>query len=254
MTGDNLMTKTASKILIILAVIAMAFASSCATPKAPFDSNWKLDSVRVDGTTTLAADIKLVEQTRIIIDSENNVTFYYDGKIHYGRIDIKQYEDSIVTLNDTDMKLYCRISGQDLRVSIDNSDENVAVFNATKEETLIPVVEEEGTYDISVTGTGNMTVEFTNRGDETWCFGEYYNLEVKRDDIWFYVPSKEPVAVHDLGHELAPGQSDTLDYDLDPYGKIRPGDYRLAVGGIGDRTNNYYVYFTVEEDGSKSFS
>ena len=249
------MTKTASKILIILLVAAMIFSlSSCATPKAPFDSNWTLDYVCENGTATFAEEVALIKQPRIIIDSDNNVTFYFKGEIHYGTLEIKKYEDSIVTMNDVDMKLYCRISGDNLRVAVDNNDDNVVIFRATKESTLIPVVEEEGTYNISVTGTGSMTVEFTNRDDETWCFGEYYNLEVLKDGIWFYVPSKEPVAVHDLGHELAPGQSDTLDYDLDPYGKIRPGDYRLAVGGLGDRTNNYYVYFTVEEDGSKSFS
>ena len=248
------MTRTASKFLIVIAVIAMAFSiASCAAPKAPFDSNWKLDYVVENGTATFAEDVELIKQPVIIIDSDNNVTFYFKGAIHYGRLEIKQYEDSIITLNDTDMKLYCMISGNNLSVSIDGSDENGVCFVATKENTLIPVVEEEGTYDISVTGTGSMTVEFTNRDDEVWCFGEYYNLEVLKDGIWFYVPSSG-ISVHDLGHELSPGQSDTLDYDLEPYGKISPGEYRLAVGGLGDRTNNYYVYFTVEEDGSKSLS
>ena len=252
------MTKTATKLLILLNIVvvvfALAFVTSCADKKAPFDSNWELEYVTENSTTTEAADIDPVKQPRIIIDSDNNVTFYYKGEIHYGRIDIKQYEDSVIKFNDTDMILYCRISADSLRASIDGDDYNVIIFKATKDMTLIPVVDVEGTYDISVTGTGSMTVEFTNNDDKTWWFGEYYNLEVKKDGNWYYVPSDEPVAVHDLGHELAPGQSDTLDYDLSPYGKIRPGEYRLAVGGIGDRSNNYYVYFTVEEDGSKSFS
>ena len=257
-TGDRQMRKRFSKIVLVLLTLttmaALSFlAGSCAQPNASIDSNWELDCVVKDGKTTDAVDIKVIDQPGIIIDSDDNVTFYFDHEIHYGRINGQEGQDTIVTLNDTDEKLYLRIAGDSLRVSINGSDDNLAVFKAAKEKALIPIVESEGTCDISVKGSGNITVEFTNNGNEIWCFGEYYRLEVQKEGIWCYVPSNEPVAVHDLGHELQPGQTDSLTYDLKPYGKIRPGDYRLAVGGIGDNTNFYYVYFTVTEDGSLSF-
>ena len=42
------------------------------------------------------------------------------------------------------MILYCRISADSLRASIDGDDYNVIIFKATKDMTLIPVVDIEG--------------------------------------------------------------------------------------------------------------
>ena len=103
--------------------------------------------------------------------------------------------------------------------------------------------------DIALYVTGDsqaVTVEFVNRDDEPWHFGEYYKLEFLRDGTWYYVPS-EDYAVHDLAHELAPNQKDSLTYDLTPFGKLDAGDYRIACGGGGDNNNNYYAYFHITD-------
>lgn len=119
---------------------------------------------------------------------------------------------------------------------------------------MIPVAENEGADAIltSVVSVDPFTVEFTNQSDQLWGFGEYYKIEVIKDGRWYYAPNYEPVSVHDLGHELEPGQSSTLIYDLSPYGSLAPGEYRIACGDIGTGNNVYYAYFTVKTDGSLS--
>ncbi len=118
-----------------------------------------------------------------------------------------------------------------------------------KKKDYAPVNEGVGTMDIAlyvIGDTQKVTVEFENRDDETWHFGEYYELEIMIDGVWYYVPG-EDYCVHDLAHELAPGQRDSLTYSLTPFGKLDSGDYRIACGGLGDKTNNYYAYFHITD-------
>ena len=61
------------------------------------------------------------------------------------------------------------------------------------------------------------------------------------------------ITVHDLGHELAPGQSMNFTYDMHFFGALELGDYRLSVGDLGNRNNIYYAYFKVNADGTYSY-
>lgn len=91
-------------------------------------------------------------------------------------------------------------------------------------------------------------VTFTNISDEPWSFGEYYKLEVSIGNEWYYVPSEDYI-VHDLMHEIGPGTTYTLTYDLSPFGDLDPGDYRISCGGAAFNENVYYAYFTKTDDG-----
>lgn len=91
-------------------------------------------------------------------------------------------------------------------------------------------------------------VTFTNISDEPWSFGEYYKLEVSIGNEWYYVPSEDYI-VHDLMHEIGPGTTYTLTYDLSPFGDLDPGDYRISCGGLDFTSNVYYAFFTKTDDG-----
>ena len=91
-------------------------------------------------------------------------------------------------------------------------------------------------------------VTFTNISDEPWSFGEYYKLEVLIGNKWYYVPSEDYI-VHDLMHEIGPGTTYTLTYDLSPFGYLAPGDYRISCGGLDFTTNVYYAFFIKTDDG-----
>ncbi len=118
---------------------------------------------------------------------------------------------------------------------------------------LTLVNETIGAYPISARVTDNCTVQFENQGEETWFFGEYYCLEILIESNWYYVPTVNDLVVHDLAHELEPGQSTSLSYSLDPYGELQPGHYRIACGDIGNKTNIYYAEFDIEDDGKFSW-
>ena len=124
-----------------------------------------------------------------------------------------------------------------------------AGLSACGKAAYTPVDETPGTLQISAEFVGNGTVKLTNHDTELWGFGEYYSLEVFRNGTWYYQPLKHDLVVHDLGHELAPGQSQTMTYDLTPYGKLSPGRYRIACGGLGDSTNWYYAEFELLKNG-----
>ena len=127
-----------------------------------------------------------------------------------------------------------------------------------RKEDLTLVDETPGTFPIVArvkdgSDGENLTVEFTNNGEETWFYGEYYSIQVLIDGKRYYVPTVEPWVVHDLGHELQPGQTLTMTYSLAPYGTLKPGSYIIACGDIGNKTNVYYADFVVMENGGFLF-
>lgn len=128
-------------------------------------------------------------------------------------------------------------------------------INGYNKKDLVPINERAGTDNIKVYCVDcnegkDITVKIKNLTDDVFGFGEYYTIQVFVDGVWYYVPYVNENMVHDLGHELSPGASDTLTYSLFPYGgKLYPGHYRIACCGIGDNLNNYYAEFDVTDDG-----
>lgn len=126
--------------------------------------------------------------------------------------------------------------------------------NGYKKKDLVPVNEKAGTDSINVFVADHnqgkdITVKIKNLTKDTFSYGEYYSIQVFVDGAWYYVPTKEDNVVHDLAHELQPGQSYAQTYSLYPYGgELKPGHYRIACCGIGDGANNYYAEFDVMDD------
>ena len=246
------MKKTAATFLMLLFVISAVFSfSACSDKNAPITSNWELESITNGKTFSRASDFEDKDKPRFICDKELDVTFYNLGDIHYGRIESQKDDLYIISYNDTDTRMFAKVIKEELHITIEGNNDLEMVFKTTKDQTLIPVIDKENdNSDIKAIMVSNCSVEFTNNSDKVWCFGEYYQLEVMKDSKWYYAPSSEPVSVHDLGHELQPGQSTTLTYDLTPYGELKPANYRLACGDIGDGSNYCYAYFTIEIDGA----
>ena len=127
--------------------------------------------------------------------------------------------------------------------------------NGYNKKDLVPVNETPGKDNIQVfvvdyNDGKDITVKIKNLSDEVFCYGEYYSIQIFVDGAWYYVPYVNENMVHDLGHEMSSGGSDTLTYSLYPYGgKLNPGHYRIACCDIGDMKNNYYAEFNVMADG-----
>lgn len=131
------------------------------------------------------------------------------------------------------------------------------VSKGYQKDKMTPVNESAGNYFIvtNIVDIGeDITVKFENRDSLTWFFGEYYSIQVLLDKTWYYVPTVSEWAVHDLGHELDPGQSTTMTYSLLPYGKLQPGHYRIACGDVGNSANIYYAFFDVTEESKMTWT
>ena len=245
-------TASALSVLIILAMV-LSFAACSKTDNAPISSNWKFDSVKSGVTSQQASDLSEEEIPILFIDNEYNVIYNRVGKYHYGWIAEQNNNKYRIDFSDSTKSMTAKITGDTMTVSVEGDSNNSMIFKVTDEKTVMPINDMTGPFDITAKVVGDFLVEFTNNGNETWGFGEYYHLEVMKNGKPYYLPPEVPLTVHDLGHELAPGQSDTLSYDLSPYGKLMPGDYRVAAGDGGDGKNFYYAYFTVNADGTIVF-
>ena len=250
------MKTTAAKSLAVLLVAALMLSFSSCFKKTVWinDSNWKFESMETNGTKLTAEDFSADQIPVFICDKNLNVFLYYNGSIRYGRMAGNVNYSYLLDFTDSEQYIDAGGSGDKLIIYYEGNNDSKMIFRATEEKSYIPVVDEtEGSYLIDVKAIDNGVVEFTNMDDETWYFGEYYKLEVLRGGIWYYVPYTEPFVVHDLGHELAPGQSMNFTYDMHFFGSLEPGDYRLSVGDLGNRNNVYYAYFKVNADGTYSY-
>lgn len=250
------MKTTAVKSLAVLLVAALMLSFSSCFKKTVWinESNWKFESMEANGTKLTAEDFSEDQIPVFICDKNLNIFLYYNGAIRYGRMAGNVNYSYLLDFTDSERYIDADGSGDKLIIYYEGNNDSKMIFRATEEKSYIPVVDEtEGSYLIDVKAIDNGVVEFTNMDDETWYFGEYYKLEVLRGGIWYYVPYTEPYVVHDLGHELAPGQSMNFTYDMHFFGPLEPGDYRLSVGDLGNGKNIYYAYFRVNEDGTYSY-
>lgn len=103
---------------------------------------------------------------------------------------------------------------------------------------LTPAEELEPPANISMTLTAqegkNLTVELTNHGAEEWVYGKYFSVQVLLDNIWYKIPvtSAENWGFIDIAMVLAPDKTQTESYNLDMYGELPKGTYRLVVEGM----------------------
>lgn len=126
--------------------------------------------------------------------------------------------------------------------------------NGYNKKDLVPVNDNAGNdsilaYVVDYNAGKDITVKIKNNTDKVFAYGEYYTIQVFIEGVWYYVPYTAENVVHDLAHELQPGQAYTQTYSLYPYGgKLNPGHYRIACCDIGDGSNIYYAEFNVMAD------
>ncbi|MGN1345903.1 MAG: immunoglobulin-like domain-containing protein [Eubacteriales bacterium] len=90
-----------------------------------------------------------------------------------------------------------------------------------------------------------ITLVLTNDTAEEWCYGEYFSVHAKLDGEWYVLPTKPDRnwAFIDIGYLLMPGASETRTYQLEMFGELPAGEYRLVVNGDSD----VFCEFTMTE-------
>ena len=65
---------------------------------------------------------------------------------------------------------------------------------------------------------------------EEFTYGEYFSLQKQIDGQWYTMPVRaDNVGFQDIAHILPDGESASETYNLDIYGTLEPGMYRLVV-------------------------
>ena len=86
------------------------------------------------------------------------------------------------------------------------------------------------TLTVEDIGTSEITVRITNNSGEEFSYGEYFSIQKQIDGQWYTVPVRaDNVGFQDIAHILPNGESASETYNLDIYGTLEPGTYRLGV-------------------------
>ena len=86
------------------------------------------------------------------------------------------------------------------------------------------------TLTVEDIGTSEITVRITNNSGEEFSYGEYFSIQKQIDGQWYTVPVRaDNVGFQDIAHILPDGESTSETYNLDLYGTLEPGIYRLVV-------------------------
>ena len=90
------------------------------------------------------------------------------------------------------------------------------------------------TMTVEDIGTSEITVRITNDSGEEFSYGEYFSLQKQIDGQWYMIPVRaDNIGFQDIAHILPNGESVSETYDLDIYGTLEPGIYRLVVETLG---------------------
>lgn len=86
------------------------------------------------------------------------------------------------------------------------------------------------TMTVEDIGTSGITVRIANNSGEEFSYGEYFSLQKQIDGQWYTIPVRaDNVGFQDIAHILPNGESASETYNLDIYGTLEPGVYRLVV-------------------------
>jgi hypothetical protein len=252
------MKRIFSKILVsvLLMTSVFSFAACGDGTHSAITSNWKFESVSVDGKTTRAADMHEDIMPMITIDEdglnkgEYFVTYRQNGKNHRASMSLENGKYRIDYV-DSKEDMIAKVRGNKLTLTIEGRKGASIVFVATAEKVFIPADDTKPAPEfMKAKMTGKGKVEITNEGDSEYMYGRFYQLEVQKKGKWCYARAIESFAWTAEGIILPAGGSNTEEYDLSHYGKLFSGKYRLAVG---EQNACIYAYFTVNDDGSFSY-
>ena len=78
-----------------------------------------------------------------------------------------------------------------------------------------------------------ITVSIANNSGEEFSYGRYFSLQKQIDGQWYTMPVQaDNIGFEDLACVLPDGKSASETYDLNIYGTLEPGIYRLVVQNL----------------------
>lgn len=122
-------------------------------------------------------------------------------------------------------------------------DENGWIADYLPSAGNLPAMPETLTAAVSRFDNNALTVEFTNSGEEDWLFGEIFELQAQLDGEWYQVPRLPGDWIYiALAYLVMPQQTLEHNYDLNCYGTLPEGNYRIV-------TDNFSAEFYLNASG-----
>lgn len=76
-------------------------------------------------------------------------------------------------------------------------------------------------------------VSITNQGSEEWTCGEFYEIQVLIDGVWYEVPTVPGNwGFNCMGYYVPTGETQSLTSHMAMYGQLPPGTYRFVINGL----------------------
>jgi hypothetical protein len=89
------------------------------------------------------------------------------------------------------------------------------------------------TMDLVSWDSETVSVNITNNNDAEWMYGEEYVLQVLLDGIWYEIPALPGHWVfNSIGLIVQSGEVQEKTYNLEMYGELPAGTYRLVAFGL----------------------
>ncbi len=158
----------------------------------------------------------------ISVTASGGVWLKNDGAVYYGDTDLSGlWEQMEGKDEDTRNALNFPNAG---RLSAYHT---IFLLKADEQTAEVP----EGlTLTVEDIGTSEITVRITNNSGEEFSYGEYFSIQKQIDGQWYTVPVRaDNVGFQDIAHILPNGESASETYNLNIYGTLEPGTYRLVV-------------------------
>ena len=158
----------------------------------------------------------------ISVTASGGVWLKNDGAVYYGDTDLSVLWEQMEG-KDEDIRSVLNFPNAG-RLS---SYHTIFLLKADEQTAEVP----EGlTLTVEDIGTSEITVRITNNSGEEFSYGEYFSLQKQIDGQWYTVPVRaDNVGFQDIAHILPNGESASETYNLNIYGTLEPGTYRLVV-------------------------
>jgi len=193
--------------------------------KATKTESWSLEDITLP---TYGLEIGSTDGTSIFVAWSNGYWISQDGAVYSFDFDFAGIEQDYDWSDGDEFSSFsvfpcARILSQ-----------NESGWNSTL---LTPVAELNPPKGITMTleawEDDAVTVTITNESGAEWSYGEYYNLQVLLDGVWYEIPAVPGNwSFHDIAFTIQDGENQDKTYNLTMYGNLPAGKYRLVAENL----------------------
>ena len=203
--------------------------------KATEAKNWSFKDI---APPIYGLEINATDGMGIFAAWSNGYWITQDGKAYSFKFDFEKLTEKY-SWSDSLSALPFTIFPCARRLTQDESGWNSTLLTPAK--TLYP----PNSIDMTLKSWNKNTIEvsITNNRGEDWMYGEYFSLQVLLDGAWYEMPTTSGHwAFNDIGWIIGAGETQSKTYNLDMYGDLPEGTYRVVVFDLSVENTEPPIY------------